>query len=221
MGGAAPAVIFDLDGTLIDSAPDLHAACVKTLAAAGAHPPSLAQVITYIGDGVPKLVERAMRDAKIPFTPETRARLIADFLRHYSADQTTLTTVYPHVRPLLVALKSRGHGLGICTNKPESPARAILQSFDLGQFFDIIVGGDTLAKRKPDPTPLRHAAAQLETPDCLYVGDSEIDAETARATNLPFALYTKGYRKIPVKALPHRLAFDDFRQLASFLNLPS
>ncbi len=212
-----PPVVFDLDGTLIDSAPDLHAACVKTLAPTGAPTPSLAQVISYVGDGVPTLVTRAMHDANIPFTQQTHAALTADFLRHYGADQTTLTSVYPHVPQVLEALRSAGHRLAICTNKPESPARAILQALGLNEFFETLTGGDTLARRKPDPAPLRHTLAQLNAPACLYVGDSEIDAQTAKAAGQPFALFTKGYRKAAIEALPHRLAFDDFRQLAAYL----
>ena len=109
-------IVFDLDGTLIDSAPDLHAACVKMLAQENAPAPSLDTVITYIGNGVPKLVERAMKAAEIPMTEH--GRLVRSFMKFYNQDPATLTTLYPNLLPLLDALIAKGHRLAVCTNKP-------------------------------------------------------------------------------------------------------
>ncbi|MCK4713132.1 MAG: phosphoglycolate phosphatase [Marinosulfonomonas sp.] len=210
-----PAIVFDLDGTLIDSAPDLHAACVKMLADEGAPTPSLETVITYIGNGVPRLVELAMADAGIA-TGE-HARLVQAFMVYYDADPATLTTIYPNLLPLLEMLHSNGHKMAVCTNKPEAPARVILNILDIEKYFDVVVGGDTLAQKKPDPAPLLHCLTLLDTDACIYVGDSEVDAETADRAGQPMALFTKGYRKVPVADLPHDFAFDDFAALGPFI----
>ncbi len=208
-------IVFDLDGTLIDSAPDLHAACVKMLAQENAPAPSLETVITYIGNGVPKLVERAMTAADIPMAEHNR--LIRSFMKFYNQDPATLTTLYPNLLSLLDTLIAKGHRLAVCTNKPEAPARLILDMLDIEFYFDVVVGGDTLEQKKPDPAPLLHALKLLGTDRCLYVGDSEVDAETADRANQPMALFTQGYRKVPVEKLPHDFAFDDFAALGPYI----
>ncbi len=209
-------IVFDLDGTLIDSAPDLHAACAKMLAAESAPAPSLETVITYIGNGVPKLVERAMKATDIPM--DQHGRLVRSFMKFYNQDPATLTTLYPNLLPLLDALIAKGHRLAVCTNKPEAPARVILDMLDIEFYFDVVVGGDTLEQKKPDPAPLLHVLKLLDTKRCLYVGDSEVDAETADRANLPMALFTKGYRKVPVAKLPHDFSFDDFAALGPYID---
>jgi hypothetical protein len=123
------AIVFDLDGTLIDSAAALHAACVKMLALENAPAPSLEDVISYIGNGVPKLVERAMTAANIPM--DQHSRLVRSFMKFYEQDPATLTTLYPNLLPLLDDLIKAGHRLSICTNKPEGPARVILDLLDI------------------------------------------------------------------------------------------
>jgi len=210
-----PTIVFDLDGTLIDSAPDLHAACVKTLADEGVATPSLATVITYIGNGVPRLVELAMKDAGI--AADQHARLVQAFMVHYDKDPATLTTVYPNLLPLLETLHANSHKLAVCTNKPEAPARVILNMLNIEHFFDVVVGGDTLAVKKPNPEPLLECLKLMGASNCLYVGDSEVDAETADRAALPMALFTKGYRKVPVADLPHDFAFDDFAALGPYI----
>jgi len=208
-------IVFDLDGTLIDSAPDLHAACVKMLARENAPAPSLQTVTSYIGNGVPKLVERAMKTARIP--KAQHGRLVRSFMQFYNQDPATLTTLYPNLLPLLDALIAKGHRLAVCTNKPEAPARLILDELGIEFYFDVVVGGDTLEQKKPDPAPLLHVLKLMGTDTCLYVGDSEVDAETAERAKLPMALFTKGYRKVPVNKLPHDFAFDDFAALGPYI----
>jgi phosphoglycolate phosphatase len=209
------AVIFDLDGTLIDSAPDIHAAVNLTLAEIGAARIDMRQVKSFIGNGVGVLIEkvRAARGLTLP-QPEVLAR----FMRHYNANPATLTTLYPNVRATLEQLVAQGTVLGVCTNKPEGPTRDILAAFDLTRLFQVVVGGDTLTARKPDPAPLAHAVAALNRPTAAYVGDSEVDAETAQRAALPFALFSQGYRKAPISELPHDASFDDFAELPAVLD---
>ncbi len=134
-------------------------------------------------------------------------------LSHYNAASSDLTRPYPGMVAALEWLQGEGFVLGLCTNKPEAPARKILEEMDLARFFSAVVGGDSLAVKKPDPEPLRAVFRALGVESGLYVGDSEVDAETARAAGVPFALFTLGYRKTPVEDMPHTHAFDDFAAL--------
>ncbi|HSG55631.1 MAG TPA: HAD hydrolase-like protein, partial [Paracoccaceae bacterium] len=145
------AIVFDLDGTLIDSAPDIRAAVNRTLEDEGQAALDLPTVISFIGHGLPRLVERAMGARGIPM--DQHARLTEVTLAHYNAAANDLTRPYPGVMAMLERLRDEGHRLGICTNKPEAPARKVLDQFGMAHLFDVVVGGDTLAARKPDPAP--------------------------------------------------------------------
>lgn len=202
-------VIFDLDGTLIDSAPDIHATANAVLAQEGQAPMSLEVIRSFVGNGVPTLVARMLARRGLPDSGAQHARMTADFVRRYDA-AVDLTELYPNVLETLNILQSAGHRLGLCTNKPEAATRAVLAHFGLSDLFDAIIGGDSLPQRKPDPAPLRAVLAHLGAAQAIYVGDSEVDAATAQAAALPFALFTEGYRKTPVEDLPHAALFDDF-----------
>lgn len=208
------AVIFDLDGTLIDSAPDIRLCLNAVLKEYGAAPLSLAQVHSFIGNGAPHLVKLAL--AATGLNADLHPKALAAFLALYN-DAHVETVLYPHVLVTLEALKSQGHTLGLCTNKPAKPTEFVLETFGLGSFFDVVVAGDTLPQRKPDPAPLLHALNALEAKRAVYVGDSEVDAETARRAGLPFALFTEGYRKSPVDTLTFSRKFNDFRVLPAIV----
>ncbi|MGY6634976.1 MAG: phosphoglycolate phosphatase [Alkalilacustris sp.] len=211
-----PAVVFDLDGTLIDSAPDIQAAANAVLAAEGLAPLTLSQTRGFIGAGAPVFVER-MAAATLPRPDPTRtARMLAAFIDRYEG-AVTLTRVYPGVVDALEAMAEAGWRLALCTNKPILPTRSVLAHLGLDRFFPVVVGGDTLPVRKPDPAPLHHAIAALGGGATTYVGDSETDAETARAAGVPFALYTEGYRTAPASALVHEFAFADYPRLLDWL----
>ena len=206
------AVIFDLDGTLIDSAPDIHAASNQVLHDAGFAPLSLSQVRSFIGKGVPHLVARLLQaSGEAPDGPQ-HAAMVARFTARYES-AVGLTRPYPGVVAALAALAANGLELGLCTNKPVAPAKAVLRHLGLDHHFKVLIGGDSLAQRKPDPAPLRAALAALGGGVAVYVGDSEVDAATAAAARLPFALFTEGYRQTPVADLPHAAAFADFAAL--------
>ena len=207
------AIIFDLDGTLIDSAPDIHAAVARALAEEGAPPLSFETVRGFIGNGLPILVERVIAARKERLDPVRRADLTQRVMRYYAAASADLTTVYPGVLGALAVLAAKGHPMGVCTNKPEGAARDVLNALGLGGFFQAVIGGETLPQRKPHPAPLLATRDQLGAARALYVGDSEVDAETALAAGIPLLLYTEGYRKTPIADLPHRAAFSDFAAL--------
>ncbi|WP_374425409.1 phosphoglycolate phosphatase [Paracoccus sp. (in: a-proteobacteria)] len=207
-------VVFDLDGTLIDSAPDIHA-CVNTvLRMNGTRPLTLDQVRSFIGGGVDLLWRRVIAATGLPV--EAHRDLVASFMTRYH-QATALTRLYPHVLETLGILSDRGYPLGICTNKPLGPTHTVLEHFGIGQLFGTVIGGDSLPQKKPDPAPLRAAFAALgadpAAPRGVFVGDSEFDVETARNLGVPMLLFLRGYRKTAPEDLLHRASFDDFAQL--------
>lgn len=211
------AIVFDLDGTLVDSAPDLHAAANATRADEGLEALSLARVKSYIGDGIDALVRRCLAEAASE--PARIAAASARFRRHYAARGHRSTTLYPSAAEALARLKADGHRLAVCTNKDEGFAREILSATGLLDDIDVVVGGDTMGRRKPDPAPLL-ACARLcgaRPGETLYVGDSEIDAETAEAAGIAFVFFEGGYRRNPGCPLPARASFDAFALLTEVI----
>lgn len=207
-------VVFDLDGTLIDSAPDIHAAVNAVMQDHRLEPLTLAHIRRFIGGGVDVLWQKIIRH--IAGDPAMQPDLVASFMVRYHA-ATALTRMFPGAEQALGVLADRGHPLGICTNKPLGPTEAILNHFGILGLFGVVIGGDSLPEKKPDPAPLRAAFAALgadpSAPKGLYVGDSEFDATCAAAVPVPLLLYTEGYRQTPVDALPHRATFNDFVHL--------
>ena len=195
------AVIFDLDGTLIDSLGDIHAALNNVLQLRNAPPLALATVRGLMGRGSANLVRRALTVQNLPIDEASWVSALAGFLRLYSADLAKLTTIFDGAIDALDRLRGGGFCLGICTNKPLAPTKIVLNQFGLRRFFDTVVFGDHLASRKPHPAMLFRAMACLDSKSCLFVGDSEIDRETATAASQPFALFTKGYRTSSIEML--------------------
>lgn len=215
------AIIFDLDGTLCDSAPDLRATSNVLLRSMGYPPLSLEVIRSFIGNGVPKLVERVMRESDIEFTKERHADLTESFEKLYSENPVVKTVLYPGVRDALELLHSRGYKLGVCTNKVHGITLQILKGLKVDHFFEAVVGGDSLPTRKPDPAMLFDCVAQLGADKVWYVGDSEVDSATAVAAKINFSLFTNGYRKSPVSEIPHDTRFSTFADLAGFLSAVS
>jgi len=209
---SASAIIFDLDGTLIDSAPDIHATANKVFVPRGFAPVPFEVVRGFIGNGVGVLVSRLLQHHGHDGTGPVQAEIVAEFIRIYE-DAFELTSLYPGVDQALALLETTGHRMGICTNKPEGPARAALRHFGLDRYMRVVIGGDSLATRKPHPAPLQSAVTALGARTAIFVGDSEVDADTALAAGQPFALFTEGYRKAAVKTLGAKLVFSDFAAL--------
>lgn len=205
-------IVFDLDGTLIDSAADIHHAATATVRAEGLPEVTLAQTRSFVGNGARVFVERLERAVAGSNIPERTERMRAVFAEEYRKAHD-LTQVYPGVEDALAALKAQGWRIGLCTNKPMVPTRAVLKHFGWEDLFETVFAGDSLTRMKPEPEPLEAALEELGEGLCLFVGDSEVDAATAQAAGVPFALYTEGYRKNPIEALPHTEAFSDWAEL--------
>lgn len=212
------AIIFDLDGTLCDSAPDLRASANALLRSMGYPPLSLEVIRSFIGNGVPTLVKRVMAHSDIEFTEERHVLMTETFEKLYSADPVALTVLYPGVRDALDMLKQRGYVMGVCTNKVHGITLQVLDGLEISQYFTAVVGGDSLPARKPDPAMLHECAKKLGCEDVWYVGDSEVDSETAVAADIKFSLFTNGYRKSPVSEIAHTSRFSTFADLAGFLS---
>lgn len=204
--------IFDLDGTLIDSAPDIAAAGNAVLAAEGLPPVTYEQARSFIGNGAKVFVDRLERAAAGENEPTRNARMRRLFLTEYETAHA-LTKPYDGVVGALHDMRSQGWRLGICTNKPHAPTLSVLAHLGWTDLFDVVIGGDTLPVVKPDPAPLRAAIQGMGPGPMVYVGDSEVDAATAQATGSAFALFTPGYRKTPVDQIPHDAAFDHWGDL--------
>lgn len=209
------ALIFDLDGTLIHSGPEIHAVANEILAVEGFTGLSYDTVQGFIGNGLPTLVARILTHLDQPAEGEQHRRMVTRFHSIYE-QRFDLTTIYPGVAEMLTDLSSR-HPLALCTNKPEGPTHAVLAHFGLTRFFPVVVGGDTLPQRKPDPAPLREAKRRLGATRAVFVGDSEVDAATAQAAGIPLALFTGGYRKTPAQDLGAAFIFDHHAELGRWL----
>lgn len=206
-------IVFDLDGTLIDSAPDLHGCANRILRAEGHAPITLDEARSFIGNGAGEFL-RLMRLARgIP--DRDHDRLMATFMEDY-AKAVYLTRLMPGAVRALGDLKAQGHRLGLCTNKPKVPCLAVLDHLGLTKFFDVIIAGDSLPVRKPDPQPLFAACAALGAGEDIYVGDSGVDAETARQALIPFVLYTGGYSH--GEKLNATARFHDFADLPATID---
>ncbi len=202
-------VVFDLDGTLIDSVQDIQAIANAALEDFDAAPITLEEAREFIGQGVGVFVAKLRRAKNIPETEEPR--LLKAYLARYDT-AVDLTKPYPGVAEALEQLGTK-YRLGICTNKPIRPTMAVLNHLGLDRFFAAVWGGDSDLGRKPDPAPLLAVFEELGGGPSIYVGDSEIDAETARRADIPFLLFTEGYRNCPIDEMQNRATFDDFGAL--------
>jgi phosphoglycolate phosphatase len=213
------AILFDLDGTLVDSVPDLAAAANALLAELGRPALSLAQVTGMVGDGAPKLVERALAASGAGDMPLRAA--IERFLALYEADPTRLTRPYDSVPAVLEALAAAGWCLGVCTNKPERATRAVLAGLDLERFFAVVLGGDSGPTRKPDPGPLRLALNRLGSMpgSAAMIGDHRNDVAAARAAGMPVIFARYGYGAATLADLAPDAFIDRFAELPQALQL--
>ncbi len=211
-------LIFDLDGTLIDSRQDLTNA-INALRAEYALPPlSLATVTSFVGNGARNLVRRALAD-----TPVQVDQALPRFQQHYAQRLTECTCCYPGVAPTLAALTAAGYPCAVLTNKPEAATRAILSALNLAAFFTPIVGGDTTPYLKPDPHAFLLIAQQWRLPPrtVLVVGDHDTDVDGAHNAGMPCAFARFGFGTLGAQQPELFLeAFSDLLRVPDLSDLP-
>ena len=210
-------VMFDLDGTLIDSVPDLAAATDQMLVQLGRAPAGMDKVRNWVGNGAPVLVRRALADGidHQAITAEQEAEALAIFMQVYGTGDS-LTTLYPGALETLQSLKLLGLKLALITNKPEKFIPELLAQTHMAEYFDWVVGGDTLPQKKPDPAGLLWVMqqAQVTAQQCLFVGDSRNDVLAAHAAGVACIAVTYGYNYgQPISAENPALVVDDLREL--------
>ena len=192
------AALFDLDGTLIDSATGIASALNRTLQDLGHAPESEALIRTWIGDGARQLLRQGLQHAGGDL-PDGNAfeAAYALLMRHYADSLPLQARAYPGAEDALHGLRARGVRVGLCTNTPQRDIPPLFEAVGWSDLFDAVVGGDTLPVHKPDPEPLWHIARGFgaDPVQCLMVGDSRTDAEAADAAGMPLVLVDYGYHR--------------------------
>jgi phosphoglycolate phosphatase len=205
-------VVFDLDGTLADTAPDIAAALNRMLTALGREALPEKTIRSLVGHGARSLVERAL--AATGGGPEALVdRGLPLYLDFYAADVCVGTLPYPGVERALDELAAAGVSLALCTNKVEGLTHQLLAALGWTERFAAVVGGDSLPTRKPDPAMLHEAIARAGGGPAAYVGDSITDADTARAAEVPFVAVSFGFSDVPATEFGADAVIDQFNDL--------
>jgi phosphoglycolate phosphatase len=212
----APTIVYDLDGTLADTAGDLVATLNWLLGREGLAPMPVENAGSLVGAGARALIERGFAASGRTLEPQKLAALFGDFLAHYNAHIADLTQLYPGVETALAAFARAGWRQAVCTNKLEGSAKLLMNSLGVAERFAFICGQDTFGVGKPDPKPLLMtiAACGGASDRAIMVGDSATDIKTARAAGLPVIAVDYGYTDTPVDELGPDRVVSHFEQLA-------
>jgi len=208
-------IAFDLDGTLVDSAPDLVGTLNMLLAREDLAPLPLAEARDYIGRGARWLIERGFQAANAPLPGERLQPLFDDFIAHYNAHIADESRPFPGVVAALRALKASGAKLVVCTNKLTGLSVSLLDALKLSDLFDAVIGADAVPASKPDPRHLLAAIAAVggDPARAIMVGDAATDAGAARAAGVPLILVSFGYTETPARDLDPDILIDHFDEL--------
>lgn len=208
-------LIFDLDGTLIDSAPDLRKAANKVLSKHGRRPISMEETKKFVGNGAAKLMERAFRATGKEVPDNDIEKLTQDFLAFYDGHEADETRPYEGVVATLETLKDKGYRMALCTNKPHQPTNNLLKDLGLDRFFEIVLGGDMLDHKKPHPQMILWILDKMgcEKKQAIMIGDSPNDITGARNAGIRNIAVSYGYRKVPVEDLQADHVIDHFPDL--------
>jgi phosphoglycolate phosphatase len=208
--GPVKALVFDLDGTLIDSKKDLVLAVNATLRAMGREELPSELVASYVGSGAPVLIRRVLGEAAEPGELD---RALKFFLSYYEQHKLDFTRAYPGVRQALEQL--RGTPMAVLTNKPRNISVDILEQLGLAEFFRLIYGGNSFATKKPDPLGAQTVLAELAVAasEAVMVGDSEVDVQTARNAGMISAIVNFGFGRHDRNCYPADFYLDRMEQL--------
>lgn len=210
-----PLLVFDLDGTLVDSAPDLLATLEHVMRRHGHGQPDLAAARNGIGHGARHLIEYALHQQGVAPPAETVDRMHADFLERYEAHIADATRLYPGLDALFERFAGAGWSFAICTNKLEGLSRRVIAALGLEARFAANCGGDTFATRKPHPAHLLGTVEKAggDPGRAIMIGDSRTDLDAARAAGLPFAGVPFGYTPVPMAEMDPDLLVDHYDAL--------
>jgi phosphoglycolate phosphatase len=205
-------IVFDLDGTLVDTAPDLSNALNDVMTRRGHAPVPAETVRACVGHGARVMIEQALRRAG---ASDDVDRMLAEFLVHYEANIAAESRPFPGAVRALERLLAQGTTLAVCTNKREYLSRKLLSELDLARYFSGLAGRDTFSVSKPDPRHLTQviALAGGNPSRAIMVGDSEVDIATAEAAAIPMVLVSFGYANSPLEALRAAARIDHFDEL--------
>ena len=215
MAVTAPTIVYDLDGTLADTAEDLVAALDWLLGREGLAPLKVESAGSLVGAGARALIKRGFAASGKTLDPEAMEALFADFLAHYNAHIADRTRLYPGVERALAAFARAGWRQAVCTNKIEASAKLLITKLGIAEHFAFICGQDTFGVGKPDAKPLLKtiAASGGASERAIMVGDSGTDIKTARAARVPVIAVDFGYADVPVKELGPDRVISHFDEL--------
>lgn len=214
-------VVFDLDGTLVDSAEDIAESLNQLLAIERLPPFSLGEAVDFIGDGISVLIARAFSARGRNPDADEFTRLLSTFRTIYGGRLTQRTRTYSGVVELVAALSAKGVTLAVCTNKEESLAQGIIDGLGLSDCFAVVVGGMPERPRKPSPLPLLEALVRLgaKPRDAIMVGDSAVDMNCARNAGVAFVGVTFGYSRPPITRLGAQVTIDSYSEFPAACEL--
>ena len=211
------ALLFDLDGTLADTKPDLHAAMNFVLRQNGLDEVPDEAITNMIGGGARMILKRGLEANETRWDDAKLDAATEEFVLWYDQNIDGHTKIYPNLLPILDAAKAAQIPMAVVTNKRESLSAKLLYRLGLQGYFDALVGGDTLPKRKPDPDTIELALARLgcAPQDAIMVGDSEADSDGARAANVACICVSFGYRRVGLEELKADAIIDDYAEFAA------
>lgn len=208
-------VVFDLDGTIVDTAPDLVVATNRTLNAFDMESVDEAVVKRFVGHGSKAMLRAAVKYLGYDVSEQELDGMADRFITLYGENIAGESRPFPGLVEALTGLRQGGALLGVCTNKREDLSLKLLQALELRDYFGAVLGADTLSVRKPDPTHLLETVARLggDAARAVMVGDSETDAKTAKAARIPFIAVSFGYRNCVIEELGADVVIDHFDEL--------
>ena len=211
-----PALLFDLDGTLADTKPDLHAAMNHVLTKNGLAEVPDDAITNMIGGGAREILKRGLSENGTSWDDTKLDAATEEFVLWYDRNIDANTTIYPNLLPLLNAAQAANIKMAVVTNKRESLSAKLLFRLGLHHYFGVLVGGDTLPKRKPDPDTIELALQRLGVApqEAIMVGDSEADTGGAIAANVASICVSFGYRRVSLEALQADAIIDDYNEFA-------
>ena len=208
-------LVFDLDGTLVDTAPDLAAATNHVLARAGLAPINESEILPFVGHGAMKMIEQALAAHGRRADPLELKEHFDSFIAHYRANIAVNSRPYPGIIAALTSFQRQGASLAVCTNKMEVHARALLDALDMTKHFAALTGGDSLGVSKPNPKHLTGTIdlAKGSAARSIMIGDSETDIRTAQAAHIPVVAVNFGYSVEPVSSFAPDVIISHYDEL--------